>query len=94
MLKTILSIFDSKAIYYHKPFFANSEAEGRRIFSELANGKEEAGNQISKHPADFILVSIGTYDELTGVITSHVHVPLGSGSSYIDVKSDIKSDIK
>ena len=80
MLK-VYSIFDNKADSFSPPFVAVSHGVATRMFSELAN---DGQSQVSKHPADFKLVCIGTFDEQTGDIGSaDLRESLGFASDYV-----------
>lgn len=66
MLKLIYTILDTKAAAYLPPFYMRSNGEALRAFSdEISNGD----SQIAKHPEDFILFQIGTFDEQTGELS-------------------------
>jgi hypothetical protein len=57
----MFSVFDSKAEAYLQPFFMRSTGEAVRAFGDLVQG---ADNQFSKHPQDYVLFELGSWDEL------------------------------
>lgn len=60
MKTNVYSVFDSKAAVYGTPFFMPNDNMAIRAFSDLVNGPE---NMISKHPEDFSLFVVGTFDD-------------------------------
>lgn len=64
----VFSVYDSKVEAYSPPLCAKAKGEALRQFSDLVN---DGVSPISKHPADYTLFEIASFDELTGVITPH-----------------------
>lgn len=76
----IFTVFDSKAEAYLQPFFARTNGEAVRSFTEAAN---DSGHNFCKYSGDFTLFEIGEYDETTGNITPlKAHQNLGKGSDF------------
>lgn len=67
MKTNLYVIFDVKAKFYNKPFYLPNTATAIRTFTDLAN---DMNTDIGKHPEDFILFEIGTYDDATATIES------------------------
>lgn len=65
MLMQIFAIYDSKAEVYNKPFYELTIASAIRAFSDAANDTQTA---FAKHPADYTLFHIGTFDDATAKI--------------------------
>lgn len=63
----IYSIYDTKAEHYGNPVFIRTDAEARRMFSQIAGDTE---TEIGKHPEDFLLYRLGTWDAEKGNITT------------------------
>lgn len=61
----IFSIVDAQADEYGTPFFLPNSRIATRVFIDEINKPE---SYIKKHPADFKLVHIGSYDRVQGVI--------------------------
>jgi len=61
------SVFDNKALAYNVPFFVSTDGAAVRMFADLANDAQSA---ISRHPGDYILYRVGSYDDQTGGITA------------------------
>jgi hypothetical protein len=67
MISKVLSVYDSKAEAYMRPFTAQSTGAAIRSFTDEINS-DSPENQLSKHPEDYYLVELGTFDELTGTL--------------------------
>lgn len=63
MKNEIFQIFDQKANVYNKPFYFPNEAICLRAMQDLLNAND---NDVSRHPADFILYNCGSIDLSTG----------------------------
>jgi len=67
MLIKMFVIYDVKAQFYNKPFYCQNDNVALRAFTDLANDKD---TDVGKHPTDFILFSVGTYEDTTAEIKS------------------------
>lgn len=54
------TLHDVKAVVYSPPFFANNEQIAKRMVSDLV---ADSNTTVGRHPADFKLYKIGTFDE-------------------------------
>lgn len=77
----VFSILDVKAEAYLPPFFAQANGEAIRAFKDLVN---TPGHQFNRHPGDYMLCRIGTFDVSTGVIEGELHFSLGHGLEYFE----------
>lgn len=68
MTLKIFTVFDSKAEVYMTPFFLKSRGEAIRSWTEVVNDGQAI---FCKHPSDFTLFEIGTFDELSGSVTMY-----------------------
>lgn len=85
MVLKAFAIYDSKAILFGLPFFMSSTGGAVRAFGDLAVDKQSS---ISKHPKDYILYEIGTYDDLKGEFFNvKPSRNLGLASDYVPVVS-------
>ena len=57
------TIFDNKALQYHPPFFASTDAAAVRSLRGLV---EDPNTTIGRHPSDYVLYGAGTYDDSNG----------------------------
>lgn len=58
----LFSIYDSKAGIYQNPWQSRTKGEAIRGFTTIANDKT---HPIGKHPEDYILFEIGTFEDTT-----------------------------
>lgn len=65
MKNKIFTIYDQKAKAYLQPFYSNNNATAVRIISDLTNDPDHT---FSKHPEDYTLQEIGSFDEETAEI--------------------------
>ena len=63
----VFSVYDEKAKIFHQPFYFNQRGEAVRTFQDLVQDQKSV---ISKHPEDYKLYQLGTYDDNTGNIVS------------------------
>lgn len=77
MIKKIYTCFDEKARCHTRPFFYSEHGEAIRAFSDCANDPK---HEIGRHPSDYTLKEIGTFDESTGIITPNPS-PISHGTA-------------
>ena len=63
MRLNVYTIFDSASAAYMRPFFLQSDGQAMRSFTDIA---QNADHEIGKHPEDYSLYRIGTYDDQKG----------------------------
>lgn len=81
MLLKTFSVYDSKAMAYLQPFFSESVGSAIRAFGDAANDPNVPFN---KHPGDYQLYEIGTFDNNTGLMTAMVPMKLlGCAADFI-----------
>lgn len=85
MLLKVFSIQDVKADAFMNLFTAPANGVATRMFSDLAVDKN---TDVGKHPQDYRLVHVGTFDTSTGVLLSTGEGPqsLGFASEFIPGK--------
>lgn len=94
MKLTIYTIYDSGISAHMQPFFMQSDGQAIRTFQDNVNS--ETQSTISKHPSDYTLFKIGTYDDNTAEIVCHTPVSLGNAKRFkIDQAPKIsEADVK
>lgn len=65
MILKAFSLMDSKVQAFHAPFFMSHVGHAIRACAELAMDRNTT---VGRHPADFILYEVGTFDDQTGVL--------------------------
>lgn len=63
MKLNVYSIFDTASGAYSRPFFAPSDGQAVRSFSDIAC---DATHEVGKHPEDYSLHRIGIFDDQKG----------------------------
>lgn len=66
MMLKMYSVFDSKAAAFLPPFFMHTDNVAKRTFSDCANDPQ---HMFSKHPEDYTLFCLGSFDDVTGVVS-------------------------
>lgn len=77
----VFSIYDSAAGYYKEPFCCNNKGIALREFADACNNPQTF---LGKHPADYTLFLIGTFNDDTGVFEQmNTHLSLGKAIEFI-----------
>jgi len=63
MLLNVYSIRDIKAETYGSPFYLSQDGQALRAFGDLVGDEKTS---IHKHPEDYQLFKLGTYDDNSG----------------------------
>lgn len=69
MSKCIVSLKDCATQSFGTPFVVNAPAQAVRSLRDEVNSKEST-TDIRRHPEDFELYQIATYEEDTGIVTA------------------------
>ena len=81
MLYRIFSIHDSKLGAFNQPFFAPNAAVALRSFSDAC---QDANSPYARHPSDFNLFDLGTFDDSVAGFTLHTAPKqIGSALEYV-----------
>lgn len=78
MEKILCSIRDVKANSFGAPVLFSTPLDAVRAFSDLLSNSDTL---FGKHPADFQLVYLADWDEVTGILKSREHVVLTDGAN-------------
>lgn len=79
MDKILCSVRDLKANSYGAPVVFGTPLDAVRAFTDVLGDQRTL---VGLHPADFQLVYIADFNEVTGVVKSIEHVVLMDGASY------------
>lgn len=63
MILNAYTIFDTKALIFNTPFFALNHGVAGRMCADLA---ADTNTSVGRHPADYVLYCLGTYDDTRG----------------------------
>lgn len=84
MIHRLYTVYDSKAEFYSKPFYARSTGEALRQFQAAANDNQ---NSIGLYPEDYALFEMGEFDELSGEINLlEAYKSLGRAIDYVQIE--------
>ena len=83
MIHKIYSIYDSKSEAYSLPFYYQHEGQATRTFSDWVNDPQ---TPYGKHPEDYTMFAMGTYDEITGSVTQDKITSVVNGLSLVQDK--------
>lgn len=81
MIQKMFGVYDLKACAYLQPFFSGNSGSAMRAFSDAVN---DGTSPIAKHPADYQLFELGTFDDSTGSIEALLPIKvLGLASDFL-----------
>lgn len=66
----IFAVRDQATDQFGNPMFLVSAGQAHRSFADEVN-RDDAQNQLNRHPTDFALWELGTYDTDTGLFDTH-----------------------
>lgn len=87
MLLQVLSIFDSAAAAYMRPWMAQTVGEALRAFGDLACNAE---HPIGQHPDDYTLMKVGTFDVMSGILEPCAPTSLGNALEFRAARQGVK----
>lgn len=76
----VVTIHDAALGAFMRPWFAQSAGQARRMFGDEVARPE---SDLHKHPADYSLYQIGTFDDDSAELKPTVRVALAKGSDYV-----------
>jgi hypothetical protein len=79
----MVAIHDSKSELFGRPLFVRAFGEAERSFADVVN---DGKSDYAKYPADFTLFEIGSFDDVTGVLTA-LAAPRSLGAAVTFVKN-------
>lgn len=85
MQNKIFTIYDSKAKAYITPFFMHEEGMAIRVFSDCIN---DTTHQFGKHPEDYTLFTIGSWDDQKSKFLTTNPIALGNGVEFVNPPFD------
>lgn len=65
MMMKVVAVFDIKAKAYMQPWFAGNVGSAMRAFGDEVS---KEGSPLGRHPEDYQLFELGSYDDSTGLI--------------------------
>lgn len=91
MILKVFAVRDTKAQAFLQPFYSPSVGSALRAFSDAVNDGQCPFN---KHPEDYILYEIGSYDDATAALDPLDVVRLQvAATDLVDVKKDLPKNV-
>lgn len=76
----VFAIHDGKMKMFQLPFFIHTVGAALRLFEDLCNDPKST---VNRHPEDFVLYEIGTYDDNTAeFISNHPLSMVAAATEY------------
>ena len=80
----LFTIYDIKSEAHLPIFSMRNKGEALRAFESTVKDKDNKNNQIAQYPSDYVLKLIGSFDDLSGVITPiEPHQILATGTEFV-----------
>lgn len=79
-LLRMFAVEDVKSESFQSPFVMPAVGAATRAFADLANDKQTT---VGRHPEDFRLIEVGTFDTDTGVVAPVEKRSFGFASEYV-----------
>lgn len=80
MIMQVYSIFDVAAGAYARPFFVQTDGQAMRAFGDLV---KDTSNDVGKHPEDYTLFRIGSYNDSKGLLSGETPEALATGLEMV-----------
>lgn len=84
MIHQMVAVFDVKVGAYARPVAVPLDGAAVRSFQDAVNDKS---TEYAKHPEDYSIFNIGTYDDATGELVSKKPVCLAQAVSLITISA-------
>lgn len=85
MTLKVYAVYDTVSKSWNAPFVAPNAAAALRGFADAAN---DTNTYVGKHPQDYILFEVGTWEDQTGLIgCTNPPDRIGIGSEYVRVSN-------
>ncbi len=92
MKHKIFSIHDQKAKAFLPPFFLPETGMALRTFGDCVNSQS---HQFNKHPEDYTIFELGTFDDNTGkIVLENAPQSRGNGVEFIDYELGETPDLE
>lgn len=85
MIHRIFTVHDNAIDAFLRPFFAITSGEAERIFTDTIN---DVSSPFNRHPADYTLFEVGTYDDATAIIVSDSPRSIGNALTFLQKDPD------
>lgn len=83
------TIFDTASGVYMRPFFAAADGEALRGFKDIAT---DATHQVGKHPEDYTLFRLGSFNDTTAALQGEAPEKLMTGLEAVSIDRQVNRD--
>jgi hypothetical protein len=83
------TIYDVASGTYMRPFFSQADGQAVRGFKDIAT---DADHEIGKHPEDYTLYRVGSFNDTTGKMEGEELEKLTTGLECVAADRNIKKD--
>lgn len=80
MKMNVYTVYDLKACAYSRPWYSLSHSAAMREFGDAVNDPQAP---FGKHPEDYQLVCVGSWDDVDGLLEPSAHVPLAKATDFV-----------
>lgn len=92
MTSKVFAVYDSKVEAYLNPFIMQSKGQALRAFADTVN---DSATQFNKHPGDFTLFEIGSYDDQNGqYVMLPAKLSLGCALEFLKMPDSVSKEIR
>lgn len=81
MKLNIYALFDSQIAAFAQPYFSPTNGSALRAFADHVNDKT---SPVNKHPGDYSVYQLGSYDDQTGEIQPLKPARIGTALEYLN----------
>ncbi len=78
----LFTIYDEKAEVFLPPFFVPTVGIAVRAFSDTINSDT---HQFGKHPSDYTLFQLGSFDDASALLDHQSKKSLGNGVEFVSI---------
>ena len=89
MRMNVYSIFDTASGCYMRPFFVQADGQALRAFSDLS---QDAEHEVGKHPEDYSLFRLGTFDDNKGQLVGEAPECLATALEMVAASRRVNAD--
>lgn len=82
MIRKVFAVWDAKVETFGAPMLLTTNGEAIRTFIDVIKDPQ---TMISKHPEDYSLFELGSYDTITGKFENvQAPIPLGGAREFVN----------
>jgi len=92
MLLSAYTVYDNKALTYSPPFFVASDGAAVRMLKDLVT---DPNTSIGRHPSDYILYGVGTYNDQNGLFDAALPIRhVMDAIALVPIQADLFTDAR